>query len=446
MSDIVFLRQLGEDLQGSGPKRGFWEACCGTWSIRRWPARKLTALLGVAALAVAALLWWTLAQSGSQGPKGEQVIALNGRGARQVTGSDLWAIDASSPDNVWAVGRAFIGDNGGQQALVLHWDGSSWEEIGRPDFPLTDVAVVSAKDVWGIGGDIDQAKIFHWDGTRWSEMAHQDPPGASFAGIDAQSTNDVWVVGTKFGQEYAPDTVENDTLIEHWNGTQWSVLASPNPMRRSNWLGGVAALSPSDVWATGHSEGHSESPAGQAETLTLHWDGQTWSIVPSPNPGRLLNVAGGPGTDGAGGVWAGGHYLDDLDDPDEALYMRWDGKAWQVVPPPRGDASRLSVGAFAGSSANDVWAVGSEPTGSFLIAHWDGSICKEVKAELPPGSEDSDLALHDVVAPSADEAWAVGSYQLTTRVGSVTLVKDEPVLERWDGSAWRLVKLPPIAT
>jgi hypothetical protein len=442
MSDIEFLRELGEDFKAAARNEASGKRAVESGRSRRLPARKLTALLGVAALAVAALLAWSLAQSGSQGPDREQVIALNGRGARHVTGSVLGAIDAGSPDNVWAVGRAFIADSSGQQALVLHWDGSSWKEIVRPDFPLTDVAVVSATDVWGIGGDIDQAKIFHWDGTRWSEMAHHDPPGASFAGIDALSANDVWVVGTKSGVEYAPNTVGNDTLIEHWNGTRWSVLASPNPMRRSNWLGGVVALSPSDVWATGYSE----NAAGQTETSTLHWDGQTWSIVPSPNPGKALNVAGGPGTDWAGGVWTGGHYGDDLDAPLEALYMRWDGKAWQVVPPPRGDASHLSVGALAGSSANDVWAVGSEPTGTFLVAHWDGSIWKEVKAELPPGSENSDLALHDVVAPSAGEAWAVGSYQLTMRVGSLTLVQYEPVLERWDGSQWRLVKLPPIAT
>jgi hypothetical protein len=40
------------------------------------------------------------------------------------------------------------------------------------------------------------------------------------------------------------------TLIEHWNGTQWSVVPSPNLMG-NNLLRGVAIVSANDVWAVG---------------------------------------------------------------------------------------------------------------------------------------------------------------------------------------------------
>ena len=41
------------------------------------------------------------------------------------------------------------------------------------------------------------------------------------------------------------------TLTEHWNGTAWSVVASPNA-GTINSLQSVAAVSANDVWAVGY--------------------------------------------------------------------------------------------------------------------------------------------------------------------------------------------------
>ena len=43
----------------------------------------------------------------------------------------------------------------------------------------------------------------------------------------------------------------SQTLIEHWNGTTWSVVASPNVGTQLNGLNGVTAVSTSDIWAVG---------------------------------------------------------------------------------------------------------------------------------------------------------------------------------------------------
>jgi hypothetical protein len=446
MSEIEFLRQLGDDLHAVARKEALDGPTPESGRSRWWSVRKLAAIFGAIILVGAAAVSWGLIERERPKRDGAGEVAgnprLGGSGISQrYSGSDFWSVDASSPDDVWVSGRAYGGDTSRNRPLILHWDGRSWKEIEAPEVFLPHIAVVSPTDVWGIGGDIDHAEVLHWDGARWTRMSHRDPPGASFAGIDARSADDVWVVGTKFGAEYAPNTVGNDTLIEHWNGTRWSVLPSPNATRRGNWLNGVAALSTSNVWATGYSE----DATGGPKTMTLHWDGAAWAIVPSPNSGSAGSVLWGAGTDGASGVWAFGHSWDDSNAQLEALYMRWNGKAWQIVPPPRGRASHLTPGALDGSASNDVWAVGSDATGSFLIARWDGSIWRAVKAELPSGIEDANLALHDVVAPSADEAWAVGGYQLTSRAGTLHLVEYHPVLEHWDGSQWRLVQLPVIA-
>ncbi len=54
---------------------------------------------------------------------------------------------------------------------------------------------------------------------------------------------------------------------------QWNIVPSPNEPSANNFLLGVAALSPNDAWAVGS---HIE-----------HWDGTSWSIVPSPQPGWI---------------------------------------------------------------------------------------------------------------------------------------------------------------
>jgi hypothetical protein len=69
----------------------------------------------------------------------------------------------------------------------------------------------------------------------------------------------------------------------HWNGSAWTVIASPNALTTGasviNRLHGVAVIAPNDVWAVGYSTGGSQG----YRTLTMHWDGVSWQIVPSPN-------------------------------------------------------------------------------------------------------------------------------------------------------------------
>ena len=55
------------------------------------------------------------------------------------------------------------------------------------------------------------------------------------------------------------------TLTEHWNGTTWSVIPSPNPSTSLNFLAGVAATPRSGLtWAVGTFYNDS----GSSQTLT----------------------------------------------------------------------------------------------------------------------------------------------------------------------------------
>ena len=66
----------------------------------------------------------------------------------------------------------------------------------------------------------------------------------SLYSVAAVSANDVWAVG------YNANAVGVGTVIEHWNGTAWSIV--PGPVADYNYLSGVAAVSANDVWAVGY--------------------------------------------------------------------------------------------------------------------------------------------------------------------------------------------------
>src|SRR5437867_12330827 len=93
----------------------------------------------------------------------------------------------------------------------------------------------------------------------------------------AGSGNDVWAVGAYNTGPGAGNIWK--TLTLHWDGSTWSVVPSPNVFEHDNLLFGVSG-SGNDVWAVGY-----YNPFNGAWPLTLHWDGSVWSVVASPHVG-----------------------------------------------------------------------------------------------------------------------------------------------------------------
>src|SRR5207249_8670863 len=104
---------------------------------------------------------------------------------------------------------------------------------------------------------------------------------------------------------------------------------SPNPSPTENQLDGVCALSSTDVWAVGnYADGSTE------KTLVLHWDGTSWTQVPSPNPSSTSNVLTAVRAVSSTNAWAVGYETDDSTGTSHTLVIRWNGTAWSVVPSP----------------------------------------------------------------------------------------------------------------
>src|SRR5262249_10325510 len=98
-----------------------------------------------------------------------------------------------------------------------------------------------------------------------------------------------------------------------WDGTQWSVVPSPNPLSMGkttsaapnyeydgNFLYGVAAASSSEVWAVGSSDNGTTN-----HTLVLRWDGSAWAQLPSPSP-STYDVLHRVAVVGPSDAWAAG--------------------------------------------------------------------------------------------------------------------------------------------
>ena len=97
----------------------------------------------------------------------------------------------------------------------------------------------------------------------------------------ALAPNNVWAVGETTGVNGSFGT--GQTLIEHWDGTSWSVVTSPNAGGGSpsaaNELLRVAAISANDIWAVGR---FLDPNTNVYRTLTEHWDGTKLECHPQP--------------------------------------------------------------------------------------------------------------------------------------------------------------------
>jgi plastocyanin len=339
------------------------------------------------------------------------VVASPNVGTRDNFLLDMAAVSAS---DIWAVGYYYNGF--ASQTLAEHWDGTQWSVVPSPNVGtgtsvLHGVAAVRANDVWAVGYTGTQTVVEHWNGTQWSIVGSPNV-GAGFnglLGVMVVSANDIWAVG----HYYAPAGGAYRTLIEHWNGASWSLVSSPNTGSDDNFLwGGMGAIAASDIWAVG-----SYGTNGSRRTLVLHWNGTTWSTVPSPNVGTSENRLQGAAAIAANDVWAVGFY--GIAPNEQTLIEHWDGTAWSIVPSPSPGTARSELLDVAAVSSGDVWAVGFAGSGTLgtLTEHWDGTQWSVVTSPSQPGTD----VLEAVAAISDSYVWAAGEYVNNNLYRTLTL-------------------------
>jgi hypothetical protein len=263
---------------------------------------------------------------------------------------------------------------------------------------LLGIAAIASTNVWAVGFSASPTTDYatlaeHWNGSAWSIVPTPNPPGVptvSLNAVAAISANDIWAAG---GNPPFQRTSAGQALLEHWNGSAWSIAAAPPST--ATWFAssrfGLAAASTTDVWAVGNFD-------------SFHWDGTAWSVTPGAQTTLASSAAG------ATSVWAVGSYTDNSYGY-AATYTTaylWNGSSWvqtATVSPTFGDT-------FQGVSARasyDVWAVGTS-SALTLTEHWDGLSWKVVPSPNASVAPNAYNVLDAVVAIGTNDVWAVGYY------------------------------------
>ncbi|WP_327045022.1 hypothetical protein OG320_25230 [Microbispora sp. NBC_01189] len=273
----------------------------------------------------------------------------------------------------------------------------------RTDASLSDVAGLSARDVWAVGQQEawdfwrNRGVITHWDGSSWGEVPIRgDATGAGhLRSVAAASPGEVWAVGD--GHDGLP-------YLAKGSADGFDRVSVPR-LRTGDWLGGIAASS-GRVAAVGSRDGQvfllSSGGAGK---------GAVWKTGQGPG-GALYGVALAGRSDG----WAVG------DSGDGPLAMRLAGGGWKRADLPRIKGGFLrDVYAESRKRAVAIGGVYRDGKISPLVLDWDGRRWKRAK---PP---ERHAELYGVTGDGEGVFWISGYDPARAAEG---------FLLRYDGARW----------
>ena len=288
---------------------------------------------------------------------------------------------------------------------------------------LLGVTCPRINSCWAVGNQIPstvpRTLIEHWNGTKWSLKASPSVPGSAATvlnGVSCPARLDCWAVGSA-----TLSSTRQEPIAEHWNGSIWSLRVLPEPTGlvadelRSVWCPGTTRC-----WAVGFA---SRKLGGPPRPLAEHWTGRKWSVVPTRAAGSFSNLNGVFCRRDIN-CWAVGAGSK----PFGALAEHWNGRRWSVVATPAGTGGGLLSVWCPGT---DCFAVGLDGFPATMAQRWNGTKWSLTKtAPLPQGTISQLLG---VSCPTSASCFAGGSANKRT------------LIEHWQGSKWVLAKNPNLA-
>jgi len=253
----------------------------------------------------------------------------------QASGGGLLGVSCVSADWCMAVGTQTSSASPYFATLAEVWNGSGWAVLPSPspggDAKLYSVSCVDASlcfaSGWGYVGGIESPLVQQWDGSSWSVVSVPSPAGTSLAelyGISCSSASACTTVGT------VVDSVGEVPLVERWDGSSWSLETAPIPTGAAAAMEGVACVSVSACTGVGtYNVG-----SGPGMSLADGWDGSSWSLEASQNPGSAANALVGVSCVAASACIAVGAEASGSD-PEMTLAEVWDGTGWSVQSTPQ---------------------------------------------------------------------------------------------------------------
>jgi hypothetical protein len=197
------------------------------------------------------------------------------------TSSELHAVSCASTSSCFAVGTTNISGRG-IQTLAVRWNGARWSVTSTPSQnqarvnELDGVSCPTATNCFAVGTYIRGVQgpplVEHWNGTSWSLVAPAAASGV-LRSVSCTSVTNCYAAGSP--------RVANDVFIEHWNGTSWSIANAAAPVQSEDIIDlyAVSCSRPNQCFATG---GYTSS--GGSDPLFERWDGAHWRPAPTSGP------------------------------------------------------------------------------------------------------------------------------------------------------------------
>jgi hypothetical protein len=266
--------------------------------------------------------------------------------------------------------------------------------------------------------------IEKWNGTNWSISTSPNtgdgPILSAVSCIKRVGTSRKFCMAV--GSDYNLNTSMDQTLIEKFNGATWSISPSPATSPSEVDLWGVSCASVTFCEAVGDT-------GNPSQTLIETWNGISWSVTTSPNlttqDDQLTAVSctGPTFCEAVGDGWGS-------PGPAQAIVIEnWNGTSWTISP----STSPGSVPGLGGVSCTSLTfcdAVGQYWNGSAsatLVETWNGTSWSVV-ASPNQGTYGSQLNGVSCTSPTFCE----GAEDYGTSSTSV------PLIETWNGTSWTI--------
>lgn len=207
-------------------------------------------------------------------------------------------------NDIWAAGL-FVGRDA---SFRLHWNGRAWslDSSGVQDgTALRSMRVSPQGTIWAVGetvsGAVHAPLVEHWTPANgWATVPSSPSAGASteLHGVLPVSDDDVWTTG--FNQPLpgraarASGPPETPLALNIAGSAIHPVTMAvvPTGARPRH----AAALGPNDIFAVGDQN--------STQALIEHWDGSKWTVMDNPASMRLFGVSSSPSSSE---VWAVGY-------------------------------------------------------------------------------------------------------------------------------------------
>ncbi len=315
-----------------------------------------------------------------------------------------------SSSNCVAVGDYSNSNGTNDQTLIETWNGSTWTITSSPNTSATEdnylggVSCTSSSNCVAVGdssnGTNDQTLIETWNGSTWTITSSPNTSATEdnyLGGVSCTSSSNCVAVGG------SSNGTNDQTLIETWNGSTWTITSSPNTSAtQSNDLVGVSCTSSSNCVAVGD-----YSNGVHAQTLIEMWNGSTWTITSSP-PSAVESGLGGVSCTSPTDCVAVGDALPGTYLGVETVILIWNGTTWISASSPDAGLG-YSLRGVSCSSPTDCVAVGDQVNDNnveTLIETWDGTTWTNTSSPNTSLTEDNELL--GVSCISAGDCVAVG--------------------------------------